>query len=396
MNIALIPGAPVMSVIVPVFNVADYVIECLDSIVAQPFEGVHVILVDDGSVDGSAELARSYAEQHENFEFFEQSNSGVSIARNNALERVRTPYLTFVDPDDVLPPDAWSSMFATLRETGSDFVVGAVERLEGDRRYQTPSMIRTQKLAGRRQTIDAVPLMLADVFVWNKIFVTDFWRDAGITFPPRTRYQDQVALTDAYLKAESFDVIDEIVYEWRHRPALNSATQMRKQVTNLQERINTKRMTLELVEKYGDPQVTWVLETEILPVDMWEYCEAVPGCTDEFWELLVSAFREFWGCPSNGFGRMAFTEAMIPPHERLMGWLVTQGRRDDLISLFEWFPTLTEPPIRDGVLIHPWFDEPGMPLFHEVSYPDLAEPEPEPQPSLVDRVRGRLRRSLSR
>lgn len=361
-------GEPVLSVIVPVFNVADYLVECLDSIVAQPFEGVHVIIVDDGSTDGSAELARSYAERHPNFEFFDQPNSGVSIARNTAIERVRTPYLTFVDPDDVLPPDAWSTMFATLRETGSDFVVGAVERLEGDRRYQTPSMIRTQRLVGRRRRIDDVPLMLTDVFVWNKIFVTDFWRGAGITFPERTRYQDQVALTDAYLKAEAFDVIDEIVYEWRHRPSANSATQTRRTVANLQERINTKRMTLEFVEAYGNPAVSRVLETEILPVDMWEYCEAVPGCSDEFWDLLVAAFREFWGGQ-----RVAYTEAMIPPHERLMGWLVTEGRREDLVRLFAWFPTLTEPPIKDDLLIHPWFDEPGMPLFPEVRYPDDAE-----------------------
>lgn len=382
-------GEPVLSVIVPVFNVADYLVECLDSIVAQPFEGVHVIIVDDGSTDGSAELARSYAERHPNFEFFDQPNSGVSIARNTAIERVRTPYLTFVDPDDVLPPDAWSTMFATLRETGSDFVVGAVERLEGDRRYQTPSMIRTQRLVGRRRRIDDVPLMLTDVFVWNKIFVTDFWRGAGITFPERTRYQDQVALTDAYLKAEAFDVIDEIVYEWRHRPSANSATQTRRTLANLQERINTKRMTLEFVEAYGNPAVVRVLETEILPVDMWEYCEAVPGCSDEFWDLLVAAFREFWGGP-----RVAYTEAMIPPHERLMGWLVTEGRREDLVRLFAWFPTLTEPPIKDDLLIHPWFDEPGMPLFPEVRYPDDAEGARNHARrgarTLISRIAGRL------
>lgn len=388
-DIVLAPGEPVLSVIVPVFNVADYLLECLDSIVAQPFEGVRVIVVDDGSTDGSAELARAYAQAHADVEFFEQPNSGVSIARNNALERVRTPYLTFVDPDDVLPPDAWTTMFSTLRSTGSDFVVGAVERLEGDRRYQTPSMIRTQGLAGLRQRIEAAPLMLTDVFVWNKIFVTDFWRGAGITFPPRTRYQDQVALTEAYLKADAFDVIDEIVYEWRHRPSENSATQTRKQVANLRERINTKRMTLELVEAYGSRRVTWVLETEILPVDMWEYCEAVPGCTDEFWDLLVAAFREFWGCRANGFNRVPFTQAMIPPHERLMGWLVSEGRREDVVRLFEWLPTLTEAPIKDDLLIHPWAQEPGMPLFPEVRYP-------APHRSLPERARARLRRALPR
>jgi hypothetical protein len=80
---------------------------------------------------------------------------------------------------------------------------------------------------------------------------------------------------------------------------------------------------------------------------------------------------------------------MIPPHERLMGWLVTQGRREDLIALFDWFPTLTQSPMRDDVLIHPWFGEPGMPIFHEVRYP-------EPKRTLVARVRGRLRRMATR
>ena len=343
--------------VVPVYNVAPWLQGCLDSILGQPVDDVQVVIVDDGSTDGSDEIAARYAARHPNVEYFRQPNSGVSIARNNAIQRCNGLYLTFVDPDDVLPPDAWSTMLRTLRRTGSDFVVGCAERLDGERRFITPLMERNHRVERLGIRIEDQPLMLADVFVWNKVFRRSFWDATGIRFPERTRYQDQPALTHAFLAAEAFDVITEVVYDWAVRPTMTSATQRRRDLDNLHERVDTKRMTLDLVRAHGHDEVTRVLLVEILPIDMWEHFRAVPGADEEYWTVLREAVLEFWGPHS-----VPFEETAVPVQQRLMGWLVAQDRREDLIQLIAYLDgCVGGPPIVDGELRHPWYGDPSLP-----------------------------------
>jgi glycosyltransferase involved in cell wall biosynthesis len=330
-----------LSVVVPVYNVADYVADSLDSILRQPLRevsAIEVVVVDDGSTDGSAEIVKDIAAKDPRVKLIIQPNSGVSIARRAGIEAATGDLLTFVDPDDVLPRDAWTTMLRTLRRTGSDFAVGSAERVSvvdgEEQRYVTPLMRRNHSRTRLKCRIEDAPLMLADVFVWNKIFRRSFWADNDITFPERTRYQDQVALTQAFLAARSFDVLTDVVYDWRVRNDLSSATQKRAQIANLVERIATKRQTVELVAATGSEELMRTLRTEILPIDMWEHFRAaVDPATedpDRYWSLLREAVRELWydaGVP--------FEETTVPRGQRLMAWLVSRDRRDDLADLIE-------------------------------------------------------------
>ena len=328
-----------LSVVVPVYNVADYVAASLDSILHQPLRevcGIEVIVVDDGSTDGSAEIVKEIAASEPRVTLITQPNCGVSIARQTGIDAATGDLLTFVDPDDILPRDAWSSMVRSLRRTGSDFAVGSAERItieNGEvRRYVTPLMRRNHTRTRLRCRIEDAPLMLADVFVWNKIFRRSFWTENAITFPERTRYQDQVALTQAFLAARAFDVLPDVVYDWRVRSDFSSATQKRAQVANLVERITTKRQTVELVASAGSPNLMRTLRTEILPIDMWEHFRAAVDPTtedpDRYWSLLREAVLELWydaGVP--------FEETTVPRGQRLMARLVAEDRRDELADL---------------------------------------------------------------
>lgn len=95
---------PLVSVIVPVYNAEKTLEVCLDSIRNQTETNLEVLLVNDGSQDGSAEICRRYAEADNRFRFFTQENRGVSAARNRALEQARGEYLLFVDSDDRISP----------------------------------------------------------------------------------------------------------------------------------------------------------------------------------------------------------------------------------------------------------------------------------------------------
>ncbi len=330
---------PRLSVVVPVYNVAEYVADSLDSVLRQPLReisGIEVVVVDDGSTDGSAEIVKGITAKDPRVTLITQPNSGVSIARHAGIEAATGDLLTFVDPDDILPRDAWTPMLRSLRRTGSDFAVGSAERVtveDGEeRRYVTPLMRRNHTRTRLRCRIEDAPLMLADVFVWNKIFRRSFWTDNAITFPQRTRYQDQVALTQAFLAAKKFDVLTDVVYDWRVRTDRSSATQKRAQIANLVERVNTKRQTLDLVAESGSEVLMRTLRAEILPIDMWEHFRASVDPTtedpDRYWSLLREAVLELWydaGVP--------FEETTVPRGQRLMAWLVSQDRRDDLADL---------------------------------------------------------------
>jgi hypothetical protein len=246
-------------------------------------------------------------------------------------------------------------MMRTLEKTGSDFVVGKMERLTGARRFVTPLMRRNHREERLGVNVEQMPLMLADVFSVNKIYRMDFWREAGIWFPERTRYQDQPALTQAFLAARAFDVLTETVYQWRVREERTSATQQRAQLSNLKERVATKQMTIDMVREKGSGKVQHVLFSEILPIDMWEHFRAVPGASEEYWSILRDAVREFWNSES-----LPFEETTVPVRQRLMGWLVAQDRREDLEKLIQLIDT-DGLVVTDGELQHPWREEPGIP-----------------------------------
>ncbi len=351
-------ATPLVSVVVPVYDVAAYLPACLRSIARQPVRDHEVIVVDDGSPDDSATLVEQAMQRDPRIRLVRQENAGLGAARNVGVRRARGTYLAFVDSDDELPPDAWGAMLASLERTGSDFAVGRVERDDGTRRWTTPLMERNHAAALAATDVARSPLLLADVFAWNKLYRTEFWARAGLSFPEGTRYEDQPALTRAFLAARSFDVLTETVYWWRVREDRSSITQKRHEVDDLRDRLQTKRSSLDQVRERADAEVTRVFLAEVLPVDMWEYFRAAPEAGDAYWEMLVEGVREIWNDET-----LPFEQTAVPPQQRLMGWLVAQDRKDDLARLLGWIDANRPLPYDDEGLLHPFRGEAGAPRF---------------------------------
>lgn len=105
-----------VSIVVPVYNCGEYLSPCIESILAQTYPHIRLILVDDGSTDGSGAICDSYAAQDGRVQVIHQENRGVSAARNAGLDAVTGAYLLFVDSDDLLMPDAVASALAGFSE----------------------------------------------------------------------------------------------------------------------------------------------------------------------------------------------------------------------------------------------------------------------------------------
>jgi glycosyltransferase involved in cell wall biosynthesis len=326
-----------VGVVVPVYDVEEYVDACLDSLLAQEGVEVEVVVVDDGSTDGSAARVQRFVDAGEPVRLVRTANHGLGAARNEGARHVTADLLAFADSDDVVPPTAYATMARELRRSGSDFVTGSVERWEGDTRWEPPWMRRMHRTRVAID-IDSEPEILGDVFAWNKLFQRSFWEGSGLRWPEGVRYEDQPTTTDAYLRARRFAVIPEVVYHWRVRTEGTSITQQRSSLQDLQDRWTTKRMALASVEAYGSAKVTKVFRDLVLPGDLHRYFTEIPGCDDAWWELLVSGVRELWA------GR-SLTHSGLPPVHRLTGWLVEQDRREDAAAVMQYVAALGGAPV---------------------------------------------------
>lgn len=128
----MLPDAPLVSVIIPVYNTADYLPHCLDSLLGQSFAGFELILVNDGSTDGSGATADRYAAADTRVRVIHQPNQGVSAARNRGLDAAKGRYVTFVDADDWVEAGYFERLAAAA--TGYDILYfgGRRSNREGD------------------------------------------------------------------------------------------------------------------------------------------------------------------------------------------------------------------------------------------------------------------------
>ena len=110
------------SIIIPVYNVELYLKECIDSLLNQTYKNIEILIVDDGSTDNSGKICDSYC-RDPRVTVFHQSNAGVSVARNFALDQANGEYVFFVDPDDFVEPDFISCSIASLEEKNADLVI---------------------------------------------------------------------------------------------------------------------------------------------------------------------------------------------------------------------------------------------------------------------------------
>ena len=233
---------PVVTVIVPGFDVEDYAQEALDSLRAQTLVDWVAILVDDASTDRTGEIFEAAAAADPRFRVVHhERRRGLSAGRNTGLDLVTTPFVGFLDADDRLTPGALERLVDTLVRSGSDFAVGAYVRLrpEDGGGYRAgdvqPWVAAATDPARLGTTLDAHPDASGNIVAWSKVSRIDFWRRTGLRFPDGRLYEDQIVAQQMYVRARAFDVIPDVVVEWRERADGSSITQHKDALPVLHE-----------------------------------------------------------------------------------------------------------------------------------------------------------------
>lgn len=249
---------PTVTVIVPGFDVAPWAEEALQSLRAQTREDWTAILVDDASTDGTAEIFAAAAARDARFRVvMHTERRGLSAARNSGLDLVDTPLLGFLDADDRLRPGALAALVGAVEGSGSDFAVGAYVRLRADGAggYAAgdvqPWVAAATDPARTGTTIDRHPAASGNIVAWSKVSRTDFWARTGLRFPEGRLYEDQIVAQLMYTRARAFDVVPDVVVEWRERADGSSITQHRDTLPVLEEYLAALRGGIDVLALAG-------------------------------------------------------------------------------------------------------------------------------------------------
>ena len=219
-------NTPKFSIIIPVYNVENYLRKCLDSIVAQTFNDFEVICINDGSTDNSLAILNEYANKDSRFKVISQINQGQGVARNNGIELARGEYLGFVDPDDWVETNLLEEVLKKSLEANADIIeFNFYEVYEADFR---------EKLHKRRVSvkenvvfdfrIDKKYLFGNDLMVWNKFFKLDFIKRNGIKFAKSKRSEDTIFSIKSLVFAEKITYLNRPMYHYliRKNSSVNS------------------------------------------------------------------------------------------------------------------------------------------------------------------------------
>lgn len=224
--------APLVSVIIPVYNISTYLPQCLNSLLQQTYRNLEIILIDDGSTDGCGNICDEYAAKDERVNVYHTENRGLSVARNKGLDHARGEYISFVDGDDWVELGAIEQMINIAVSDNADVVIaGWAEEYV---RKSIPSFAidgKVQILCGQAISHKYAQGILGDV-VWNKIYHKRCFE--SIRFPDGHNYEDVAVTPKLFAVVEAQEgrvaVLPEMLFHFRIRRSSISHT---RSLTNI-------------------------------------------------------------------------------------------------------------------------------------------------------------------
>ena len=199
---------PKVSVVIPVYNQAPYLAECLDSVLAQTLREIEAVCVDDGSTDGSERMLDEYAARDSRVKVIHQANAGVGPARNTGIDAAQGEFIAFMDPDDKYPDDdVLADLVRGAEENGVDVCGGSMVAIDG-------SGLEHEFTFGEDKEVNFADYQFEYGYV-RFIFRRSLLKSAGAAFPPLKRFQDVPFFVEAMHAAGRFYALRRAVYSLR-------------------------------------------------------------------------------------------------------------------------------------------------------------------------------------
>ena len=203
-----------ISVIVPVYNLENEIKKCLMSLVFQKCSNYEVIVVDDGSSDGTAEVLDSYQKKFDVIEVFHTKNGGLSSARNFGVRKASGEYIAFIDGDDYVDPQFLSILYQTIKRDGADIAVCGFADMKKIIQYHSSK--KDFCLSGKDATIRLLTKQdNLEIVAWNKLYKKSFFDK--IKYPKGEIYEDTLTTYKLFSTAEKVSYTSEVLYNHTFR-----------------------------------------------------------------------------------------------------------------------------------------------------------------------------------
>ena len=216
-----------ISIIVPVYNVEKFLIQCVESITNQTYKNIEIILVDDGSTDNSGKICDELATKDERIKVIHKENAGVSCARNVGMDAATGEYLMFPDSDDFLFENSCEVLVNKIKSEKADFVIGNYSNCNEDGTLWEKPVFNKEKYKEFRLSIKDCrdSFFVMNSAAWNKIFNHEFILKIGARFAEGyTIAEDAMFTTYCFIKSKKVFYLPDIIYAYRRRAATTSAS----------------------------------------------------------------------------------------------------------------------------------------------------------------------------
>lgn len=239
-----------ISIIVPVYNVSDYLVDCVNSIINNGFCGIELILVDDGSIDGSSELCDEFARKNSFSSVIHQKNAGVSAARNAGLDIAKGDWIWFVDADDMIVN---GKMIQNILGTKADLIMFGYQELKDNVILGTTTYDDCKDM-----TKDMFLENHVSYFVWNMLFKRDIIEKYHLRFSEGVRMGEDLEFQYKYLIHSQHPMslsTPLYIYRKREGSAVNNIKSRNHAVT---DGLVILKNLLDYIQQYGVKETVWI------------------------------------------------------------------------------------------------------------------------------------------
>ena len=240
--------APTVSIIVPVYNAEKTIGRCVDSILGQQYTDFELLLVDDGSRDGSGAICDSYALADSRVQVIHKENTGVSDTRNIGISRARGVYLQFLDSDDWITPDATKLLVETARDHDCDLVISDFYRVVGER-VSRKGDIDEDRVLTREEYAAHMMEQPADFYygvLWNKLYRRDIVADHHLQMDPEISWCEDFMFNLEYIRhAQRFYALQVPIYYY-----VKTKGSLASQSLSISKTIRMKLMLFEYYNQF--------------------------------------------------------------------------------------------------------------------------------------------------
>ena len=324
-----------ISIIIPVFNVAEYLDRCLNTVTSQTYKNLEIILIDDGSADDSGKICDIWGEKDNRIKVFHTVNKGVAAARNYAISIAKGDYIGFVDPDDYVNVDMFEILLNAADRFAADIVICGFEEVKSEV-HRTKQVPYTRYYARDEALHELIKDEDIQSYVWNKLFKQQCVPKNP--FPEIKRISDLAGMHKFFQRADVIVHINRSCYHYCLRdvslvskpgsiePSVFHCLAMQFRYNDLY--IENEKIRVFAAEKY----IKWI-ETNIKK----KILETLHGCDDTSAELIKSRIAPFYSAHVKDFRN--FVKGFTPEKEKelflFLNDPVAYSNPDEYASLYK-------------------------------------------------------------